>query len=201
MDVYETASSPAPQHTTNRMMRERHANLKGLDDKSLRLDRRLIYGASVLVLLGGCTATIVRSPKDGGPIDGKIVGNSATKVYVLTPSGEEIGVPRAEIQEVDHPGNVIAIVGALLTVYGLYNISVGLPKCDEKGTAFCAGVLAPTVVGLPLMIGGLSVYVGSVSAAKGSAPSGLEARLYIVPVGGSEGQLARGAAVGIGGRF
>jgi len=157
--------------------------------------------AIAIAMLAGCGATIVRSPKDGGPIYGKIVGNGETRMYVETTSGDRVGVYHTDIESIDHPGNVAAVIGGLLTLYGLYNAGVGLPRCDDKGAAFCTGVLTPAAIGIPLLIGGLVVYTSSVSAARNRAPKGFGAHLFMAPTGRGDGQLAQGAAVGLVGRF
>jgi hypothetical protein len=168
----------------------------------MRMRGRWGFGLAVAVaVLAGCGATIVRSPKDGGPLYGKIVGNGETRMYVETTSGDRVGVYHADIESIDHPGNVAAVVGSVLTLYGLYSAGVGLRHCDDRGAAFCTRVIAPAAIGIPLFIGGLVTYVGSVSAAKQGTPKGFVARFFVSPATRGDGQVAQGASLGLAGTF
>lgn len=129
---------------------------------------------SLLVLpwVLGCstTATIVRV--NGAPIEASIVGGSPTAL-VVEANGQRNVIPRHEISEIDHPGNVHAVTGGVLSGYGVLNIAAGYERCSEgtgldsdgERNAFCAGMVTPLAVGLGMLIWGLVVNGGSKSAA------------------------------------
>jgi hypothetical protein len=141
-----------------------------------------------LVLLTGCgtSATITRA--NAPAIDGKIIGGDSSDVYIETRSGVSDTVPRSEITDIDHPGNVAATIGALVTAYGGANIAVGLPQCDKQGSAYCAGVFMPIGIGLPVMIWGIATYAGSVSALGNSPSRERQGSLFVLPTHEFAGQ-------------
>jgi hypothetical protein len=141
-----------------------------------------------LALLTGCgtTATITRA--NAPAIDAKIVRSDKDEVYVETTSGEAMTVPRGEIKDVDHPGNVAATIGALVTAYGVANVAVGLSECDHQGAAYCAGVFTPVSIGLPVMLWGLVTYGSSVSALGKPAAPQRTGRMFVAPTDRFAGQ-------------
>jgi hypothetical protein len=158
--------------------------------------------AVIACVLAGCSAnaTIIRGERDGGTVYGKIVGVGERNLYVRTPSGEEIGVPRDEIEDIDHPGNVLALVGAAIVVSGAYNIWVGLPNCDSRSTAFCVAVVIPAVVGAGMSAWGGSVYARSHAAAKSPVAAGRRASVFLLP-SVQPGMNSTALGLALGGRF
>ena len=64
-----------------------------------------------------------------------------TPSFLVTKNGDrERPIPHHDIVDIDHPGNVHAVVGTLLLAYGILNIAVGAPRCEKEGAAFCVGV-------------------------------------------------------------
>lgn len=80
-------------------------------------------------------------------------------------------VSRDTITDIDHPGNVAATIGGILTGYGIVNIIAGAGDCDRYGGAYCTGVFLPASIGAPIMAFGLYQWVRSTNAAKGSSAS------------------------------
>jgi len=158
--------------------------------------------AVIACVLVGCSAnaTIIRSERDGGTVYGKIVGLGERNLYVKTPSGEEVGVPRDEIEDIDHPGNILAVVGAAIAVFGAYNIGVSLPNCDSRSTAFCVAVVIPAVVGAGMSAWGGSVYARSHAAAKSTVPAGRRASLFLLP-SVQPGNDSTALGLALGGQF
>ena len=117
------------------------------------------------ILFCGCSTAASISRADGKPINGKILRSSSSAIIVETKTGS-----RSNISDIDHPGNGVAIIGGLLGAYGAFNITQGVPLCEENGPAFCGGVFLPAVVGGTMLIWGLSTWLGSTGAA--SMPSG-----------------------------
>lgn len=124
--------------------------------------------------------------RDEGDTDGgeEIPQRRAANLSPVTPvdgTGITTRIPRSEIKDIDHPGNVAATLGVLLTALGVLDIVFGASSCKDKGTAFCVGVFAPSVLGSGLTLYGGIVHGRSVSAAsgKGREPSALQ--LHILP--------------------
>ena len=124
--------------------------------------------ALAVVLAAGCstTATIDRSPQNGGSLDGYIIGSNPGSVLVAGPNGP-VSIPRSHITGVDHPGNVQTVIGAALSFVGLLGLTTGFLQCDPGPNAFCIGPVGDGViltVGLGLTTWGVMVWGRSVTA-------------------------------------
>jgi hypothetical protein len=140
-----------------------------------------------LVLLTGCGTTATINTRSESPFDGTIIGGNSEEVRVHVQNHVRT-IPRNQIEDIDHPGNVAATIGGVVTGYGIVNIAIGAPECDRQGPAFCMGVFIPAAVGLPLMIWGITTYVGSVRALN-KAPNEVTAqRFFVVPTTQVAGQ-------------
>jgi hypothetical protein len=110
------------------------------------------------------TATIHRS--NGMMMEGTIEGGSSDSIVVSPRYGPRQEVPRSDIAEIDHPGNVHALIGGILLGYGILNIAVAYEECQDTGDgAYCTGVFAPAAVGTGLLVWGLATWMGSTSSA------------------------------------
>jgi len=123
-----------------------------------------------LAVLAGCGSSALLSMKRGLMVEGRITGGDEDSVFVESESQEgnsRIAVPRADITDIDHPGNVAATLGGILGAYGIANVAVGAPACDQRGDggAFCVGVFLPLTIALPIFIYGLVTWQRSRSAA------------------------------------
>jgi hypothetical protein len=127
---------------------------------------------------------------DGG---GETPQRRAANLPPVTPvdgTGITTRIPRSEIKDIDHPGNVAATLGALLVALGVLDIVFGAPSCKDKGTAFCVSLFAPSVLGSGLTLYGGIVHSRSVSAASGEGPEPSALHLRILPAF----QIANGPA-------
>jgi hypothetical protein len=143
----------------------------------------LAISLSLYVLLANCGSTASIQLNDGTGVEGRIVGGDGGErgnVY-LADGDRTYAIRRTEIADIDHPGNVAATLGSLLTVYGILNIMVASSQCSEKGAAFCTGVFTPLVLGASLLIYGASVYSRSVSALHKRPTDDLAQRLFLNP--------------------
>jgi len=114
------------------------------------------------------TATIRRS--NGLEEEATVVGRSRTALLIK--NGEhERQIPYHEVADIDHPGNVHAVVGTLLLAYGVLNIVVGAPRCEKQGAGFCVGVFLPAALGAGMTGWGLTVWSSSRGAAADPEPS------------------------------
>jgi len=125
---------------------------------------RLITYTVICIFTFNCGTTALINKKGGESIEGKILGNDQENVYIQT-YGKPTPIKKAEITDIDHPGNGVLITGIFLTAYGILNIAVGAPKCSTEGASFCTGVFTPAAVGLGMGIWGYVVWSGSVSNA------------------------------------
>jgi hypothetical protein len=137
------------------------------------------FALAAVGLVAGCgtTATITRN--DGAAVEARIVGGDGRKLY-LEQNGDPLEIDRRDVRDISHPGNAAAIVGGILSGYGVINIAVGAPMCTDKGAAFCTGVFLPEAVGLPMLIWGIATHAGSVSAA--NTPPREESGLVVAPI-------------------
>jgi hypothetical protein len=134
----------------------------------IRNPMMLLCAASAALLMGcGTTATITRINEP--EIEGKIVSADDGMLQVETRAGNH-SIPLQNVTDIDHPGNVAATIGTLLTGYGVANIALGAPNCERGGAAYCLGVFLPATIGLPLMAWGFATWGKSVSAASPRSP-------------------------------
>jgi hypothetical protein len=141
----------------------------------------------LLLALTGCSTSATITRRFGSPRDAKIVGSDSENVYVETLGGRD-AIPRSEITDIDHPGNVAAVIGGIVAAYGAANIAVGVPQCEKQGAAFCTGVFIPAVVGVSVMTWGLGTYGSSVSAVSDGAPKEQQGRFFVLPTDKFAGQ-------------
>ena len=114
----------------------------------------------------GCSTTATIHRSNGMMMEGTIEGGSSDSIVVSPRYGPRQEVPRNDIAEIDHPGNVHALIGGILLGYGILNIAVAYEQCQEDGDgAYCTGVFAPAAVGTGLLVWGLATWMGSTSSA------------------------------------
>jgi hypothetical protein len=101
--------------------------------------------------------------------DVPIMRSTPTEIIVRTNEGER-AIPRAEIRDIDHPGNVLALVGLPIFALGVANL-LGAWSCadgDGETNDWCvgrgAGFLTASIGGV-MTVFGVTVYGRSVSRA------------------------------------
>ena len=129
-----------------------------------------------LAVIAGCGTNATVRQRSGRIVEGTIVRGGPRYLTIETAAGTEVALERAEIDDIDHPGNAAAVVGGLLGAYGALNIYVGMPQCSTQGGAYCIGVLAPGIVGLGLFVYGLATWHRSVTAAERDGEGGRSSR-------------------------
>ncbi|SRR5690606_27177306 len=136
--------------------------------------------------LVACGSSATLTHRNGALTEAKITGGSPEAIIVESDAGLSYAIPRSDIHEIDHPGNVAATIGGAVLGYGLLNIGLALDECQkderfESGAeqaGFCTGVFSPAVVGLGLLIYGLYTHHRSTSAVDDTSfPSASAARL------------------------
>lgn len=128
---------------------------------------------AALIACAGCSTTATIHRRSGPPVEAKILGGTPDAIVIRTWGNRGDTIPRSEILDIDHPGNVHAVAGGALTGYGAFNIAVGAPTCTNRGEfgsdaeqyAFCAGVFAPLTVGSLMLLWGWLTHDASTGAA------------------------------------
>jgi hypothetical protein len=141
---------------------------------------KLVFCLSIAAFGTGCgtTATITRP---GLPeVEAKIQASDSQNIYVENAAGTTT-IDRQSITDIDHPGNVAATIGAIVTGYGIANIALGAPDCDRGGAAYCFGVFLPAAIGAPIMGWGIATWLKSVQSA-GPRKEKTEPSFAVVPV-------------------
>ncbi|MDC0746716.1 hypothetical protein [Polyangium mundeleinium] len=129
----------------------------------------MLLCAPFAALVMGCSTTATISRINEPDIEGKIISADDGILMVETRAGHD-SIPLLSVTDIDHPGNVAATIGTLLTGYGVANIIVGAPDCERGGAAYCLGVFLPATIGLPLMIWGFTTWGKSQYAATPRSP-------------------------------
>jgi hypothetical protein len=132
---------------------------------------RFSRGALLSGLLIGCSTTATITHDRGPPMETRIAGGTPASILVYS-EGRTYSLPRHEVRDIDHPGNVHVLVGGMLAAYGIFNVAIGFEDC-ERGTGFgsdaehggyCVGLFSPLVVGAGMVLWGLVTYVSSTAA-------------------------------------
>jgi hypothetical protein len=124
-------------------------------------------------LVTGCSTTATISRPNMRPLEAKIVGSDPKNLYLEVPGTYDTrSIGRSDITDIDHPGNVAAVIGGIVTGYGIANIAIGAPDCDRKGAAYCTGVFLPAAIGAPIFAWGLVTWMTSTGAVKPKSGSG-----------------------------
>jgi hypothetical protein len=134
-----------------------------------RCARRHLLASALLL---GCSTTATIRHDRGPPLETRIVGGTPGAILVYA-QGRTYALPRHEVRDIDHPGNVHVLVGGMLAAYGIVNIAVGFERCekaqgfenDAEYGGYCAGVFTPFILGTGMVLWGLVTYVSSTSRA------------------------------------
>jgi hypothetical protein len=130
----------------------------------------------------GCTSTATFLTRTRGNLEARIVGGDRQSLLVQSESGAETVLDRADVVDIDHPGNVVALVGGLVAGSGLLNLTVLGLSCSSGfsggGSSSCGFIYAYTgsiaAVGLGMLTWGLWTWLTSrslvVSTLQGPPP-------------------------------
>lgn len=84
---------------------------------------RFVALALCAVLLACSSATIER--KGASNVEGMIVGGNRDFLYVLRDDDSVVKVRRAQVRDIDHPGNVLLVIGLPFVAMGLTYFMTG----------------------------------------------------------------------------
>ena len=122
----------------------------------------------VALSVGACSTTATIHRAHGPAYEAEIADSDASRLRVLGDDGRLHEVPRAEVTDVDHPGNVVLTVGAVLAGIGALvalSISSDSNSTQQQRNDATAIALVYGLPGLAMLIAGGVTYIGSMSRA------------------------------------
>jgi len=109
--------------------------------------------------LGACATTSTIENRSGGVVEAHILGGSPGSVYLANKEHGRFTMRRDDIEDVDLPGNMMALAGVGLLGAGGWWLHVGDTSCATLGEAgTCLLNTAPLVVGFLAAVWGGYVY-------------------------------------------
>ena len=121
----------------------------------------IILLISIITLSCGTSATIYK--KDGTYVEATILRSDSNNVYIKTYAGEE-PINKTLITDIDHPGNVSAVVGLLLIGSAGLNAYAASQTYYETRAIYVAGAVIEGIVGISMLFGGLAIWTHSKDA-------------------------------------
>ncbi len=116
--------------------------------------KRLFLSLLCLVAYACSSATVYRH--NAPDLETTILGGSATHIYVETEDGRIVRIPRKNITDVDHPGNIEAVIGGVIALTGGMLFAVGnTSNQPEVRVVFTALGTIYAVPGIILLADGL----------------------------------------------
>ena len=172
------------------------------------MKRRLLFAALTLLLFGACskTATIQRANKP--PIEAVIERSDESYLFVELPLvGGSEPIARAEVIDIDHPGNVHLLVGSIFTgisvmmgALGIYALLDDDPFLEVVGVQFSFNAVVYGAIGVPLGVWGYKTWSRSKrNAASSTRAKGVVRWRWRPEVSVDDGEASIG--VGVGGAF
>jgi hypothetical protein len=129
--------------------------------------RRVLSVALACQLASGCGTSALIDTKEGGHIDARIVGGSPGSIYLAGDNHDRFTLRRDDIADVDHPGDVLIIIGTALTAIGGFRLWQGDSRCNDlgaNGDRYCILNATPAMAGLLSLAWGLWAYHRSTKA-------------------------------------
>jgi len=149
--------------------------------------------AALALLTSGCAATLQRG--SGPAIEGVLTDADATYLYIRSDSGAVYRVPRTEVSDIDHPGNVLATIGAVFLTMSVIFLADGEDYSNEAGAIYGA-------IGAGMTAGGLIPWMHSrlaISNEEGARTGRVDATVVppvpLVPLGPRNPPAAPASAV------
>ena len=132
---------------------------------------RLLIQAALASSLGCSSSAAVTTRRTIH--SGELMGLNASGDLLLRTGDKRVTAVRtAEIKDIDHPGNIHAIVGGAIGTLGIVATVLGLPECRERASAgdgaaapICGGIFVPLVLGVGMGLYGLITWASSRYAA------------------------------------
>jgi hypothetical protein len=130
-----------------------------------------------LILLCSCASTATLTTTRG-TVEATILGGDDESLLVINEAGAKKRVPRDQVQDIDHPGNVVAtIFGPAGALFGIETIAFAIGPCRTDlpgggtGPSFCVIAGGIAAVSLGLAAWGLYTWITSRNAVTHGLPA------------------------------
>jgi hypothetical protein len=133
-----------------------------------RLGQRIVT-CLVLGAFAGCSTTANISRTNGPAYEADIVSSDANSLHVRDNYGREILVPREEVADIDHPGNVLYTIGLVLVAMSVPMLIAGLANRHQSQPSEWSGMAF--VIGIPEAVTGLCLAIPGWSRQSGRGPA------------------------------
>lgn len=129
------------------------------------------------LLTPGCSKTATIYLKNGSTLEARIVRGDAVSVFVRSGvSSTDMPVFRSDIKDIDHPGNVAALIGTPLALGGYAFTIIGLISKFDRGGDMSWIAIPGLIAALPGTFYGVWGWVTWInSRVAASMPSGVNA--------------------------
>ena len=121
-----------------------------------RLGQRIVAGL-VLCAFAGCSTTATISRTDGLAFEAEILSSDANSLRVHDDYGHELLVPREDVADIDHPGNVLLTIGLGLIAMSAPMLIAGLSNRNQSQQSEWSGM--ELVFGIPEVVTGLCLAI------------------------------------------
>ena len=134
--------------------------------------------AAILFCTCSCSASVQR--RSGPPVEAWFESSDSDNLHLTSENGEHVTVPRSDVVDIDHPGNVVltaGIVAAALGTFLLVSASSNAlcsrgSSCLSPETRLAQGLggVALISTSIPMVVGGWWSYRRSIKAAAAPPP-------------------------------
>lgn len=97
-----------------------------------------------LLATTSCSTTATFLTRSRGNAEARIIGGDRQRLLLQLESGAELVVDRTDVVDIDHPGNVVALLGGIVTFSGVTNLGVTAVSCrsalSSRSERTCATV-------------------------------------------------------------
>lgn len=122
----------------------------------------------LFVVVSSCSTTATILTRDRKTTEATIIGGDRDVLLLKNTYGLESIVRRNEVRDIDHPGNVIALLGGLLLGSSALDLAVLGAMCASGGVRDCTGVFAAmgtsAAIGAGMLVWGLWTWLTSKNA-------------------------------------
>jgi hypothetical protein len=111
----------------------------------------------VLCAFASCSTTATMSRNNGPAYEAEILSSDADFLSVRDNYGRQIVVSRDEVIEIDHPGNVLYTIGAVLVAMATPMLVAGVLHSNRSSKSDWSGM--ELVFGIPVAVTGLCLAI------------------------------------------
>ncbi len=128
----------------------------------------------LFVMASSCSTTATVLTRDKKTVEAEIIGGDRDVLLLRNPYGLESVVRRTEVRDIDHPGNVLALVGGLFAGGSALDLAVlgGVCATTSRSSSSCTTIFATmgtaTAIGASLLVWGLWQWLTSKNAVTNS---------------------------------